>query len=71
MEREKMNKLIILPIVLLVLSGCNTTSYLTKEGGRLAGNSAAGCILGQIFADNCAAGAAVGAAATVIDDQTN
>ncbi len=65
-----MNKLIILSVLLLTVAGCNTTSYLSDEGKRLVGNSAAGCILGQILADDCAAGAAITAAATVIDDQT-
>ena len=59
--------LIIIPIVLM---GCQTT-YTTPKGDRLLGNTAAGCIFGQVFFDNCAAGAAVTGAATLIDDQTD
>ena len=62
-----MKKLIIL-ISTLILVGCNTT-YITPKGQRLLGNTAAGCILGEVLFDNCGAGAAVGVGATIIDDQ--
>lgn len=60
----------ILLILPLVLMGCQTT-YLTPQGQRIAGNTAAGCIFGQVFFDDCAAGAAVAGVATIVDDQSN
>ena len=50
------------------ISACQT-AYLTKEGERLLGNVASGCIFGEIFFDDCKAGAAVTGAATIIDNQ--
>ena len=43
-------------LMMILVTGCNTP-YITKDGERL------------LF-DDCAAGAAVGAGATIIDDQT-
>ncbi len=63
-----MKKLFILPILLGVLVSCQT-KYLTPEGERLVSNVAAGCVLGEVFFENCGAGAAVTGAATVIDGQ--
>ena len=54
----------------IVVSGCQT-SYMTPKGERLLTNSILGCAVGEVFFDNCGAGAAVGAGATVIDDQTD
>ena len=51
------------------VKGCNTP-YITKDGERLLSNSVVGCAVGQVFFDDCAAGATVGAGATIIDDQT-
>lgn len=62
-----MKKLLIIPFIVL-LAGCQST-YLTHEGERLVGNTVIGCALGEVFFDNCAAGAAVTGAATVIDNQ--
>ena len=56
-------------VIMVFLSGCNTP-YITKDGERLLSNSVVGCAVGQVFFDDCAAGAAVGAGATIIDDQT-
>ena len=55
--------------MMLLVTGCNTP-YITKDGERLLSNSVVGCAVGQVFFDDCAAGAAVGAGATIIDDQT-
>ena len=65
-----MKKFIGVPVVILLLVGCQS-SYLTPKGERLLQNTALGCIAGDIFFDICKAGAAVGAGATVIDDQTD
>ena len=54
----------------IVVSGCQT-SNMTPKGERLLTNSILGCAVGEVFFDNCGAGAAVGAGATVIDDQTD
>tara|TARA_B100000287_G_scaffold433523_1_gene495471 strand:+ start:769 stop:960 length:192 start_codon:yes stop_codon:yes gene_type:complete len=62
-----MKKLILIGS-LLVMAGCQT-SYITPEGQRVLGNTAAGCVLGEILFDECGAGAAVGAFTTVITDQ--
>ena len=54
-------KKLALILCVVSLSACQST-YLTDEGQRLVGNTAAGCVLGEVFFDNCAAGAADGAA---------
>ena len=56
-------------LMMLLVSGCNTP-YITKDGERLLQNSVVGCAVGQVFFDDCGAGAAVAAGATIIDDQT-
>ena len=56
-------------VVMVFLTGCNTP-YITKDGERLLSNSVVGCAVGQVFFDDCGAGAAVAAGATIIDDQT-
>ena len=66
----QIKKLIMVPVTILILTSCQS-SYLTPKGERLLQNTAIGCIAGDIFFDNCKAGAAVGAGATVIDDQTD
>ena len=55
--------------MMILVSGCNTP-YITKDGARLLSNSVVGCAVGQVFFDDCGAGAAVAAGATIIDDQT-
>tara|TARA_B100000212_G_scaffold6212_1_gene4640 strand:+ start:409 stop:651 length:243 start_codon:yes stop_codon:yes gene_type:complete len=55
-------------VILLGLSACST-NYVTKEGQRLLGNTAAGCILGEVAFGKCEEGAAIGAFTTVITDQ--
>ena len=65
-----MKKLVLVPVIILTLTSCQS-SYLTPKGERLLQNTAIGCIAGDIFFDNCKAGAAVGAGATVIDEQTD
>ena len=55
--------------MMILVSGCNTP-YITKDGERLLSNSVVGCAVGQVFLDDCGAGAAVAAGATIIDDQT-
>ena len=54
--------------MMILVSGCNTP-YITKDGERLLSNSVVGCAVGQVFFDDCGAGAAVAAGATIIDDQ--
>ena len=56
-------------VIMVFLTGCNTP-YITKDGERLLSNSVMGCAVGQVFFDDCGAGAAVAAGATIIDDQT-
>ena len=56
-------------LMMILVSGCNTP-YITKGGERLLSNSVVGCAVGQVFFDDCGAGAAVAAGATIIDDQT-
>ncbi len=56
-------------LVIILLAGCQT-AYLSKDGERLLSNSVIGCAVGEVFFDNCGAGVAVGAGATMIDDQT-
>ena len=65
-----MKKFVLVPVTILILASCQS-SYLTPKGERLFQNTALGCIAGDIFFDNCKAGAAVGAGATIIDDQTD
>ena len=55
-------------LVLLVLTSCQA-KYLTPEGERLVKNVTAGCVFGEIFFEDCKAGAAVTGAATIIDGQ--
>ena len=56
-------------LMMILVSGCNTP-YITSDGERLLSNSVVGCAVGQVFFDDCGAGAAVAAGATIIDDQT-
>ena len=56
-------------VIMVFLSGCNTP-YITSDGERLLSNSVVGCAVGQVFFDDCGAGTAVAAGATIIDDQT-
>ena len=63
-----MKKFVIFSLLGILISSCQT-SYLTGEGERLFGNVISGCILGEVFFDDCKAGAAVTGAATVIDNQ--
>ena len=56
-------------VIMVFLSGCNTP-YITSDGERLLSNSVVGCAVGQVFFDDCGAGAAVAAGASIIDDQT-
>ena len=63
-----MKKFFILPILLFVLTSCQT-KYITPEGERLVRNVAAGCVFGEMFFEDCKAGAAVSGAATIIDGQ--
>ena len=56
-------------VIMVFLSGCNSP-YITSDGERLLSNSVVGCAVGQVFFDDCGAGAAVAAGATIIDDQT-
>ena len=56
-------------LVMMSVTGCNTP-YITSDGERLLSNSVVGCAVGQVFFDDCGAGAAVAAGATIIDDQT-
>ena len=55
-------------VIMVFLSGCNTP-YITSDGERLLSNSVVGCAVGQVFFDDCGAGAAVAAGETIIDDQ--
>lgn len=63
-----MKKIFALIITFIALSGCQT-QYLTSQGERLLGNVAGGCIFGEVFFDDCKAGAAVAGTATIIDNQ--
>ena len=65
-----MKKFIGVPSIIFLLVGCQS-SYLTPKGERLLQNTTLGCIAGDILFDNCKAGAAVGAGATIVDDQTD
>ena len=42
--------------MMILVSGCNTP-YITKDGERLLSNSVVGCAVGQVFFDDCKAGA--------------
>ena len=55
--------------MMIFLTGCNTP-YITKDGERLLSNSVVGCAVGQVFFDDCGAGAVIAGGATIIDDQT-
>ena len=55
-------------LMMMSVTGCNTP-YITKDGERLLSNSVVGGAVGQVFFDDCGAGAAVTGAATVIDGQ--
>tara|TARA_B100001250_G_C19467206_1_gene642874 strand:+ start:134 stop:325 length:192 start_codon:yes stop_codon:yes gene_type:complete len=61
-------KNLFLILSIIILSGCQTT-YITDEGKRLLGNTAIGCVAGEILFGECEKGAAVGAGATIISDQ--
>ena len=61
-------KKILLILGVLFISGCQTT-YLTKNGEELVGNSVIGCLAGELFFKNCEAGAVGGAAVTVIRNE--
>mgnify|MGYP001252074352 CR=1 FL=1 len=65
-----MSRLLLAFLAAGVLAGCQT-NYITPKGERLLGNSAIGCVAGEILFGECAKGAAVGAGATVISDQTS
>tara|TARA_R100000329_G_C7493394_1_gene173758 strand:- start:103 stop:321 length:219 start_codon:yes stop_codon:yes gene_type:complete len=65
---EKMKKIILLITCGILLSACNTT-YVTPKGQRLLGNTAMGCVLGEVAFGACEEGAAIGAFTTVITDQ--
>ena len=47
----------------------NLLPLITDEGKRLLGNTAIGCVAGEILFGECEKGAAVGAGATIISDQ--
>ena len=64
-----MKKILLVTPLVVLLMGCQT-SYITSSGERLVGNSVVGCAVGQVLFDDCGAGAAVAAGATIIDDQT-
>ena len=63
-----MKKILLLNILVMLLASCQA-KYITPEGERLVKNVATGCILGEIFFEDCKAGAAATGAATVIDGQ--
>ena len=63
-----MKNIIILSFIFTTLASCQT-KYITPEGERLVRNVAAGCVFGEMFFDDCKAGAAVSGAATIIDNQ--
>ena len=68
---ERLNFLFVgAAIVIMVFLSCCNTPYITSDGERLLSNSVVGCAVGQVFFDDCGAGAAVAAGATIIDDQT-
>ena len=63
-----MMKYCILILIIGLTSACST-NYVTKEGQRLIGNTAMGCVLGEVAFGKCEEGAAIGAFTTVITDQ--
>ena len=63
-----MRKIILLITCGILLIDCNTT-YVTPKGQRLLGNTAMGCVLGEVAFGACEEGAAIGAFTTVITDQ--
>ena len=63
-----MKKVLFLNVLVMILTSCQA-KYITPEGERLIKNVATGCVLGEIFFEDCKAGAAVTGAATVIDGQ--
>ena len=63
-----MKKVLFLNVLVMFLTSCQA-KYITPEGERLMKNVATGCVLGEIFFEDCKAGAAVTGAATVIDGQ--
>tara|TARA_X000000368_G_scaffold320394_1_gene257633 strand:- start:100 stop:294 length:195 start_codon:yes stop_codon:yes gene_type:complete len=63
-----MKKILFLNILVMLMTACQA-KYITPEGERLIKNVATGCVLGEIFFEDCKAGAAVTGAATVIDGQ--
>ena len=65
-----MKRYILIFLTGIFMIGCQS-SYLTPKGERLLQNSALGCLAGDVLFDNCKAGLAVGAGATLIDDQTD
>ena len=52
----------------LLVSACGT-DYLTSDGERLIGNTALGCVAGEVIFGKCAEGAVIAGGATVITDQ--
>tara|TARA_B100001559_G_scaffold253826_1_gene217716 strand:- start:1452 stop:1664 length:213 start_codon:yes stop_codon:yes gene_type:complete len=56
-------------ILLIGLTSACSTNYVTTEGQRLLGNTAMGCVLGEVAFGKCEEGAAIGAFTTVITDQ--
>ena len=63
-----MKKVLFLNVLVMFLTSCQA-KYITPEGERLIKNVATGCVLGEIFFEDCKAGAAVTGAATIIDGQ--
>ena len=49
---------------------CMASMQTPKDGERLLSNSVVGCAVGQVFFDDCKAGAVIAGGATIIDDQT-
>ena len=45
-------KNLFLILSIIILSGCQTT-YITDEGKRLLGNTAIGCVAGEILFGEC------------------
>ena len=56
-------------ILIIGLTSACSTNYVTTEGQRLLGNTAMGCVLGEVAFGKCEEGAAIGAFTTVITDQ--
>ena len=68
MKGKNMMKYCILILIIGLTSACST-NYVTTEGQRLLGNTAMGCVLGEVAFGKCEEGAAIGAFTTVITDQ--